>query len=571
MLRELHISNFALIEKLTVPFDHKLNVLTGETGAGKSILIEALSLVLGERADTSTIRSGAKSSSVEALFDIRKNGKLKKILSELCIEPENNQIILRRTLFHDSGSRSFINDKPVTLKVMKRIGDVLVDIHGQHEHQTLLKSYTHINYLDAFLKLVKERDMVRKLFNTLQEKRKILEERKKKIADLKEKEELYRFQIKEIDKAQLTVKEDMELEQRQRILENAENLIRTVKESYECLYEKEGSVVEILNRIKTSIDALCEIDTSLHGGREELKTALFSIEEAAHIFSQYLQKMEYDPQELELVTERLDSINTLKMKYGTCITDILFYRDEKKRQIKELEETEIKTDKLEEEIKQHATELAAAAYKLSEERMKRKKELEKKVDNELKDLGMESSTFTIGIKRTTVKDGIPFPDGNIYRIHENGIDRVEFLISTNPGEPCLELKKIASGGELSRIMLALKSILASLDDVYCMIFDEVDAGIGGAVAEEVGNKMKQVSTERQVITITHLHQIAAKADMHVKIEKKKKNARAITSAKVLSKEERIEEVARLISGEKLTCTALEHARALLKKEDDKNS
>lgn len=565
MLRELHISNFALIEYLELPFNGKLNVLTGETGAGKSIIIEALNLVLGGRADTSDIRTGSKSASVEAVFDIKKNRRMKDILFELGIEPEDDLLILRRLVNHETGSKNFINDKPVTLKAMKKIGDELVDIHGQHEHQSLLKVNKHIDYLDGFLGLGKKREKVRLLFDDYFRKRRTIEEKREREKELREKEELYRFQIKEIDDAALSAGEDEKLERRQHILENAEKLIQTVKNSFEILYEKEGSVFEIVNKINASLESLCQIDNSLKKGKEQLDNVLFGIEETSQIFSSYLNRMEFDPDELEIVKRRLDLINRLKMKYGRTIDEIIGYRDAKKKEIQELEDVEIRTEEIEKEIKEIEEKLAHSSYTLSEERTKRKKELEKRVNKELKELGMSSSKFFVVVKRLEDEKGMTFPGGGKYHITGKGIDSVSFLISTNPGEPLMPLRKVVSGGELSRIMLALKSILVSHDDVFCMIFDEADAGIGGAVAEAVGEKMKTVSRERQVITITHLHQIASKGDWHIKVEKEERDGRAYTYAKVLGREEQIEEVARLISGEKLTRTALEHARTILKK------
>jgi DNA repair protein RecN (Recombination protein N) len=568
MLRELHISNFALIEDLTLSLDNNLTVLTGETGAGKSIIIGALNFVLGERADTQNIRTGCENASVDAVFYIEKNEKIKEFLIQLGIESEDNTLILRRNIHRTKGSRSYINDKPITLKVLKRVGDILFDIHGQHEHQNLLRKETHIDYLDCFLGLMDSRKILLSLLHEYHKINTVLEERKKRIKELKEKEELYRFQIKEIEESELKEGEDEELKKRQRILENAENLIQTIQQTYNTLYEDEGSVLESLNTVRSQIESLCKIDNSLTSGKEHLDNALFGIEESARLFSSYLNKMEYDPDELEIVTQRLDHINTLKMKYGKEINEIIRYKEEKSNEIKELETTEIKTEEIEKEIEEIRENLITTAYCLSDERLRRKKELEKRVNRELRELEMSSSSFIVDIKRNEEKKGILFPDGNEYRIGEKGIDTVTFLISTNPGEPPMDLRRIVSGGELSRIMLALKSILASGDDVHSMVFDEVDAGIGGAVAEVVGEKMKKISIERQVLTITHLHQIASKADYHIKVEKEERKGRAYTVVKVLDEKEKIKEIARLISGEKLTKTAVEHAKSILKTEKE---
>lgn len=565
MLSELHIKNFALIKDLTLPFSHKLNILTGETGAGKSIIIEALNLILGERADSSDIRTGCKSASVEAVFDISNNKTVSETLSELGIEYEDNILIMRRTVNENKASRNYINDKPVTVGTMKRLGNYLVDIHGQHEHQNLLKNESHIVYLDNFLGLGKKKERFLLLFNAYTEKKNTLKNSIKKIEELKEKEELYRFQIKEIEDAQLKVGEDEKLEKRQLILESGEKLVKSMSETVETLYESDGSIFDILNKLKATIENLCSVDPNLEKGSKQLNNIVFEVEELFQFCSSYLSKMEFDPDELENATERLDLINRLKTKYGRTISDILTYKKNKQQEITELENVEIKTEKTEKEIQEIERELISLSLEISRERKERKKELEKRVNRELGELGMGSSKFIVELKRTESDDGILFPNNKKYTVSKSGIDKVLFLISTNPGEPPMQLKKIVSGGELSRIMLALKSILASLDEIFCMIFDEADSGIGGSVAESIGDKMKKISQDRQVITITHLHQIASKGNLHIKVDKKEKNQRTFTSAKVLDEKERIEEIARLISGERLSKTALEHARTLLKK------
>jgi DNA repair protein RecN (Recombination protein N) len=565
VLSELHIKNFALIKDLTLPFSQRLNILTGETGAGKSIIIEALNLILGERADSSDIRTGCENASVEAVFDISNNKKLSNALTELGIELDDNILIMRRTVKENKASRNYINDKPVTVGTMKNVGDYLVDIHGQHEHQGLLKNETHIEYLDSFLELEKKKERLISLFNRYKEKKNTLKNSIKKREELKEKEELYRFQIKEIEDARLKEDEDEKLEERQRILENGEKLVKSMNEAVETLYESDGSIFDILNKLKATVENLCSVDPHLEEGSKQLNNILFEIEELSQFCSTYLSKMEFDPNELETVTERLDLINHLKIKYGRTIKDILDYKNIKQKEITELENVEIKTEKTEKEIEEIEKELIALSLKISEERKERKKELEKRVNRELGELGMGSSKFTVELKRTESDEGLRFPDNKKYTIGKNGIDKVLFLISTNPGEPPMELKKIVSGGELSRIMLALKSILASMDEIFCMIFDEADSGIGGSVAESIGDKMKKISRDRQVITITHLHQIASKGDLHIKVDKQEKNKRTFTSARVLDKKERIQEIARLISGERVSKTALEHAKTLLKK------
>jgi DNA repair protein RecN (Recombination protein N) len=568
MLRELHISNFALIDNLTVGFGNELTVLTGETGAGKSIIIEALSLVLGERADTSDIRAGKTNASVEAVFDIKRNGKLRRVLNDLGIEAVN-ELILRRSIDQQSGSRNFINDKPVTLKVMKRIGDELVDIHGQHEHQHLLRNDTHIDYLDSFLNLKKLRTEVRDHYLDYQKKVALRTQRRQQVKELKEREELLRFQFKEISDAQLTPGEDEQLESRQRIFENAERIIQAVDEACRILYEQDNSVFEILSTIHSRLSSFSGIDNRLKEIEAKLGTTVFEVEEISRLLSAYRNRMEYDPDEQGAIEKRLDTINRLKTKYGRTIDAVVAYGAESQKALEQLEEIETKTDSLDKEIEKVSRDLISSASKLSRERMEGKPALEDAVNKELAELGMRTSTFFVSLAPTERKDGMDFPDGKRYGVTEKGIDQVTFLIATNPGEPALELRKIVSGGELSRIMLALKSILAKLDDIYCMIFDEPDSGIGGKVAEEVGNKMKKVSRERQVITITHLHQIASKADFHIKVEKKKKDKRMITRAKLLEEEERIREIARLISGERISKTALEHARSILKSETGK--
>ncbi|OQX54823.1 MAG: DNA repair protein RecN [Candidatus Cloacimonas sp. 4484_209] len=569
MLSELHISNYALIEQLTIPFGRKLNVLTGETGAGKSIIISALGLALGGRADVSEIRKGSKAANIEAIFDIKNNKKLKEKLKQVGIELENELLILKRSISKKTGNRCFINDQPVTLKTMKTIGDELVDIHGQHEHQKLLNPNSHIDYLDSFGGLLKKREKLQGLYRNYIEAKNKLHKQQQLISDLKEKEELYKFQIKEIADANLSAGEDKSLERKQNILENAEKLIESAKNTYNLLYENEGSIFEVLNSINTTLKKVSNIDDTLKKTTEKLENIIFETEEVSDMLSSYLNNIEYNPEELTSVTERLDLINRLKMKYGKSVNAVLQFMKRKEKELEELNKVKIDTEQLKDNIKILEEKLVNETFALSQERLKIKKLLEKQIEKEMKDLGMNNSRFVVDIKRRENKVGNLFPDGKHYFITEKGIDDVSFLISTNPGEPLLSLRKIVSGGELSRIMLALKSILAFRDNIYCMVFDEADTGIGGAVAETVGEKMKKLSNERQIITITHLHQIASKGDWHIKVEKNEKNGRTITFARVLKQKERLNEIARLISGEKLTKTAVEHARTLLKSGNSK--
>jgi len=563
MLTQLHISNFALIKDLKIEFHKRLNILTGETGAGKSIIIEALSLVLGERADIDDIRTGSKNVKVEAVFNVGKNEGIRKMLAELSIESEDNQLILRRTVNQNRQSRNFINDKPVTLRVLKMVGNELVDIHGQHEHQNLLNADKHIEYLDNFLGLKEKTESFGTNFKLYLDKRKTLDKVNKEKKQLNEKEELYRFQVKEINDTDLKLNEDDKLEKKQHIMENSEKLIETVNNAFRILYEDENSVLEMVNRLKANIESLSKIDSNLQKSTEQLNSIIFGIEDVSSTFSSYLSKMEFDPDELDLTTKRLDLINTLKIKYGKTIEEILSYRDEKQKEINRIKNIEIETLNIEKETRVLEEELLRDSIQLSEVRNKGKIELEKRVNHELAELGMRTSRFFVDIKRVDNERGIQFQSNRKYRITEKGIDLAEFLITTNPGVPAMVLKKVVSGGELSRIMLALKSIFATLDNVHCMIFDEADSGIGGAQAEAVGDKMKQVSLTRQVIALTHLHQIASKGDWHIRVQKKEQNGKTYTYARALTKKERVTEIARLISGEELTETAMKHARKIL--------
>jgi len=563
MLAQLHISNFALIKDLKIEFHKRLNILTGETGAGKSIIIEALSLVLGERADIDDIRTGSKNVNVEAVFNVGKNEGIRKMLAELSIESEDNQLILRRTVNQNRQSRNFINDKPVTLRVLKMVGNELVDIHGQHEHQNLLNADKHIEYLDNFLGLKEKTESFGTNFKLYLDKRKTLDEVNKEKKQLNEKEELYRFQVKEINDTDLKLNEDDKLEKKQHIMENSEKLIETVNNAFRILYEDENSVLEMVNRLKANIESLSKIDSNLQKSTEQLNSIIFGIEDVSSTFSSYLSKMEFDPDELDLTTKRLDLINTLKIKYGKTIEEILSNRDEKQKEINRIKNIEIETLNIEKETRVLEEELLRDSIQLSEVRNKGKIELEKRVNHELAELGMRTSRFFVDIKRVDNERGIQFQSNKKYRITEKGIDLAEFLITTNPGVPAMVLKKVVSGGELSRIMLALKSIFATLDNIHCMIFDEADSGIGGAQAEAVGDKMKQVSLTRQVIALTHLHQIASKGDWHIRVQKKEQNGKTYTYARALTKKERVTEIARLISGEELTETAMKHARKIL--------
>ena len=580
MLKSLTIRNYALIESVEIEFESGLNILTGETGAGKSIIIDALSLILGDRASSEVVRKGSEKAIVEGIFGMAENEKVKMLLKQNEIELQED-LILRREVSIKGQSRCFVNDSPVPLTVLKEIGDHLVDLHGQHEHQSLLRPETHIESLDEFGSLDKLVDEYRESYNRLSVLFTEFRTLSLKEKELREKRDLYEFQIKEIDAIDPRADEESELENELRILENSEKLYEATSQLYQSLYEGEPapqssennggqSVYDLLLKARNQLEDLAEIDTAFEDIKNECASAAAIVGELTKFIQSYNSKIEFNPERLEQIRERLGQITLLKKKFGGSLDAVIEYREKIGKEFAMAENFESEIQKLNEYIELERKTCSADAQRLSTKRRELVGKISKSVCAELVKLGIANAQFDVKIDNRVLGEKDGKTDSayvklgrDFYDATQNGIDFIEFYLSTNIGEDLKPLAKIASGGEISRIMLALKTILAKADRLPLLVFDEIDVGISGRIAQAVGKSMKSLSQFHQVIAITHLPQIAGFADCHFAVEKSESKQRTSSTIRKLEEEERIQEVARLLSGEEVTETSLNGARELI--------
>jgi len=551
MLRELSIKNFALIEELHVSFDKGLNILTGETGAGKSIIIGAIGLILGGRASSEVIRKGSDLCEVLGLFEIKENIRLKEMLAEMSLlRKEEEEFLLKRELNRQGKSRCFLNGQIITLGMLEEIGNYLVDVHGQHEHQALLKPGVARDLLDEFGALIRPRKRTEQTYRKFREKSRELEELRTSEKEREQQIDLYQFQIKEIEQANLSVEEEEVLDKEYKVLSNAEKLDQLSQELYHHLYEGAGSITEKMALVERDLERIVAIDQTLKDELEELGEAKYQIEEIAVAIRDYRKKVEFNPKRLEEILERKELINKLKRKYGSTIKDILNYRKETQVKLDKLVNSVRSMEELTGEVKRLEEELVREASELSRERKIAGAKLKKKTEQELRELGMGKARFDVEIKQGEIKS--------------TGMDEIGFLVAPNVGEDLKSINKIASGGEISRIMLALKTILARADQIPTLIFDEIDTAIGGRIAQVVGRKLRTLSPNHQVICITHLPQIAVFASNHYYVDKKISEGRTKTIVDLLDKKGRESEIARMLGGERLTEITLKHAREMIR-------
>jgi len=563
MLKSFEVKDYALIEHISVEFGSGLNIITGETGAGKSILIDAMSLLLGERASTEVVRKGAEKSFVEGIFNVKGNKKVKSLLEENDID-FNDELIIRREISLRGSNRCFINDTPVNLNLVKDIGNLLVDLHGQHEHQSLLHTETHIDYLDEFGDYQELLQQYKKVYSELLTKENELKKLQEKESSIKEKKDFYSFQIKEIDNISPQEDEEDKLIEELKILENSEKLAELTSEVYQLIYESDNSIQTSLSKVRTLLQKLSDIDKSFSDALSESESALANIEDVSNFVRSYNSKINLDQNEVEGKRERLGAINLLKKKYGGSVKSILDYRKKIGEEFELAENFSGKINELSKSIFELRKNAGNLAKSLSKKREQAAKLVKKGIEETLKELGIQEPQFKTEIfnAQSESETGV-FVDGKYFKATSKGIDEIEFFISTNPGEDLKPLAKVASGGEVSRIMLSLKSTLAKNDKLPLLIFDEIDVGVSGRIAQKVGRSLKSLSAYHQVISITHLPQIASCANHHFSIEKVTQNERVVSSIKKLPESERITEIARLLSGEKITPASLKSARELI--------
>ncbi|MBI4842757.1 MAG: DNA repair protein RecN [Nitrospirae bacterium] len=558
MLRELRIKNLAIIEDAAAEFGKGLNVITGETGAGKSIIISALSLALGERATSTIIRSGEKEGTVQAFFDIPPppfNRAVKKFLQDTGIEADEG-IIFRRIIPADGKSKAYINDSIVSLQTLSDASRAIIDIHGQYEHQSLLSSESQLELLDIFSGLEKAKEEAGGLYLKLSGLREEMAGLSRRNEERASRIELLEFQANEIGAAGLKAGEEEELEKETAILGSAVRLAELANRAYESLYSSESACISNLSGVINDIKEISSIDSRAGDTLTSLSEAVPLLEEASYFLRDYKDSLDFDPARLEEVQERIELIKRLRKKYGGSLEAVIECRERAMKELEELRHSGERLDELEKEIEDTKKVFTEKAKALSEKRRAAAKRLEPKIIDELSKLSMPDTQFSISI---TQQQGEDTSGG--FKASINGIDSVEFLISPNIGESLKPLSKIASGGELSRVMLALKGIMSG-GSIPVLVFDEIDSGIGGKTADAVGRRLKELASAHQVICITHLPQIASFADSHLTIEKKAEKGKTRVIIKKVEKDERVHEIARMLGG--ASEASLKHAKEMLK-------
>jgi DNA repair protein RecN (Recombination protein N) len=565
MLQSLSVQDYALIKDLEMEFGSGLNIITGATGAGKSILIGALSMILGERANTDVVREGASKAVVEGIFDDADTDRIRTVLSDNAIDPSPLPRIILRRRITERGSRGFINDTPATLDIMRTVAGELIDLHGQHEHQSLLHTETHLRLLDSFGGLGSLVDHYRKKRSRVAE---LVREREALAArerELRQQKELYEFQIEEIDAVDPQPGEEDELRAEQRVLENAEHLFASTKELYERLFASNNALHDQLVVSRNELQDLARIDEAFEEHVEEIESARIIVSELANFLQDYNAHVEFDPERLQDIRERTTELETLKRKYGGTLEAVLEHRKEIGEKYDLAQDFEGNLERLDAQITEAQAELTDVAERLSQKRHEVAARIEDAILDELSTLGMPNSQFEVRFTRQEDPDGwiVPEDEDASYRAFQRGLDQVEFFISTNVGVSPRPLAEVASGGEISRIMLALKTILAKSERLPILVFDEIDVGISGNMARRVGESMHALARYHQIITITHLPQIAALGDQHFKVEKRVENGTTKTTIRRLTEDQQATQVASLISGEDVTDAALKSARELM--------
>ncbi len=562
MLRSLYIRDYALIEELEVDFGPGLNIITGETGAGKSIVIGALKMILGERASTEVVRTGARKAIIEGVFDEADTPVINALLEENQID-SGEQIIMRREITA-SQSRAFINDSPATVQLLKEVAANLIDLHGQHEHQSLLRTETHLQMVDQFGALDGDRREYERRYkeiSALELERRSLVAREQ---DLRQQRDLIAFQINEIDQVDPQPDEETRLRDERRVLENAEQLFEATQGLNEMLYASEQAVQDVLVTARNELRELSGIDPSFSELASEIETAETIVAEVARSLQQYNAGIEFNPERLEEIRLRTMAIEGLKRKYGGALESVIEHRRSIGETYELAADFEGAITRLEERISKARTGLSEAAIALSEKRKEVAARIRKMIEAELGALGMNDARFEVRFDVAVDPNGwVSLADGTNVDARADGIDVAEFYISTNVGETPRPLARVASGGEISRIMLALKSILAKSERLPILVFDEIDTGISGAVARRVGRSMAELARFHQIIAITHLPQIAALGDIHLRVSKLVEDGRTKTYMHRLGDEERAAQVASLIAGGGVTDAALESARELM--------
>lgn len=553
MILELYMKNCALVEELRLTIDENLNILTGETGSGKSIIIDALGLCLGEKYDRSFLRKGSEKGIVEAIFS-SESQHLKDVLEKYDIElDEDNLLVITRVIYNDGKSVARVNGRTLKLSVLKEIATTLIDVHGQHQNQALFNKETHLQFLDLFgesdlqdLKLdykdmYKEYTRVKNALNVLTENKDDMQ--------IQREIDLLKFQINEIESANLSKDEYEELLKQRDVFRNSEKIYSNLNLSYQNLYEGSVNAVDLIGSASKELSSIAEYDKVLSEYNENVERIMYELQDISREIRNYKESIDFEPYELEQIEIRIDEINNLKRKYGNTIEEIFEYYDKTKNRLDEILNRDEKVEELKREILRIEKVLNDKAEKLTQARQKVAYSLEEILLIELKSLNMKNVVFKVN-----------FEESNFTL---EGKDDIEFMISFNLGEDIKPIYKVASGGEMSRFMLAFKTILADIDQIDTLVFDEIDTGISGIAAQIVGEKLSQIAKKKQIICITHLPQIAANADTHYCIEKNTSNDRTFTNIRRLDRDQKRDEIARLIAGSNITEKTIEHASEII--------
>jgi DNA repair protein RecN (Recombination protein N) len=558
MLEELSIQNYALIDRLTVQFTPGMNVLSGETGAGKSILVGSLSLLHGARASVDVIRTGTEEARVAGTFSIAGNMEAAIWLEEHGIEPEDDAIIIRRTVKSTGRGSIYVQSSPVTRKDLAELTSVIFDIHGQHEHQSLLSEDNHRRVLDRYGGFEDEARAFTAHFTELSSLKKRFETMESNERQRAREMDILQFAVQEIEDANLKENEEEELDNDKRVLSQHEKLFSALDELYDSVSENRGGALNQLRTARAAMDQVTSIDEGLQDAARRLEDLFFELEDVGEVVRDYRNGIEFSPDRLEQVEARLTQIHRLEKKYGATISEVLAYYQEAKAQLEGFETWEEDKERLRAEIKEREQAVLKKAQELSAKRKEAASRLAERILESVRQLGMPKTTFQVAVEPRKGENGRP-------SCGAYGLDVISFLISPNPGEPMKPLAEIASGGEISRVMLALKRALAENDHIASMVFDEIDTGIGGEVAVAVGEHLYELSREKQVLCITHLASIAARADTHITVQKRERNGRTVTDIARVEGDSRVDEISRMLAGDRTGSASRNHALELLQK------
>jgi DNA repair protein RecN (Recombination protein N) len=561
MLVNLKIQNFAIIDNLSLTLQNGLNTLSGETGAGKSIIINAINLILGTRSSADLIRTGCKEASVEAHFNFPENRALGKLLKAHSI-PFSQKLNIKRTIFRAGRNTVRLNESPATLQLLSQLAPHMVSISGQHAHQQLLKPDHYLYLLDEFIGLENERNRFSENFERYQALKEQIRFSEKKIAEHRDRQELSRFQLQEIERVEPRPGEDESLLEEKVRLQHAEDLLEIARSGYETLYEQGDAVLSVLSRIGKSISKGAELDKRLLPLNETLAEIEVNIEDVSFALRDFQETVQIDPKRLAAVSDRLEALNGLKRKYGGTIEEVLRFKQRLASRVEDLSEKKEALTKLNKERKALETDLIQQADALSRKRRAGASHLKGAMEKELRELHMKDARFEVMFEEdSSINSG----EDRLKSLSPHGFDGVVFMLSTNPGEAQKPMSTVASGGELSRIMLAVKTILAKNASVETIVFDEVDSGISGATAEVVGEKLFELAAFHQILCITHLPQIACQGKNHFLVKKEVENGRTRATITALTNDGRVQEITRLLGGRKTTAHATAHAKAMLEK------